>query len=328
MKKEKINRSPLFYVGDKYKLIREIKMYFPATINKFIEPFVGGGSVYLNVNAETYLLNDIDSNVIDIHKFLCSFVEKENEFYELIFSIIQRYNLSCSYRNDTVPIELKQRYKKTYYAHFNKENFNQLKADYNQSKERDVAVLYVLLIYGFNRMLRFNNQGDYNLPVGNVDFNQNVFNALSDYFKLNKTKQPHWYNLDFKIFLESINYQNDDFVYLDPPYLITFSEYNKLWNEQTEKELLQTIDSLNKKNIKFAISNVTYYKDKKNSLFIDWSRQYNSYQIKSNYISYHDNTIKKFNEVLITNYEPEIFVPRQEQINFKEFEKEKQNNDK
>jgi DNA adenine methylase len=56
--------------------------------------------------------------------------------------------------------------------------------------------------------------------------------------------------------------------------------------------------------------------------------EYTYYQIKSNYISYHDNTIKKFNEVLITNYEPEIFVPRQEQINFKEFEKEKQNNDK
>jgi len=44
MKKEKINRSPLFYVGDKYKLVKEIKI---ATINRFIELFVGGGSVFL-----------------------------------------------------------------------------------------------------------------------------------------------------------------------------------------------------------------------------------------------------------------------------------------
>ena len=43
MKKE-VNRSPLFYVGDKYKLISEIKTYFPQCINRFIEPFVGGGS--------------------------------------------------------------------------------------------------------------------------------------------------------------------------------------------------------------------------------------------------------------------------------------------
>jgi DNA adenine methylase len=108
MKKEKINRSPLFYVGDKYKLKKEIKTHFPPSINQFIEPFVGGGSVYLNVKAKKYLLNDIDKNVIDIHKFLCSFVEKENEFYDLIFSIIHKYNLSLSYEKDIVPFELKK----------------------------------------------------------------------------------------------------------------------------------------------------------------------------------------------------------------------------
>ncbi len=43
--KEKQFRSPLFYVGDKYKLIREIKDYFPENIETFIEPFTGGGSV-------------------------------------------------------------------------------------------------------------------------------------------------------------------------------------------------------------------------------------------------------------------------------------------
>lgn len=321
MKKEKRNRSPLFYVGDKYKLINEIKTHFPATINQFIEPFVGGGSVYLNVKAEKYLLNDIDKNVIDIHKFICSFVEKENDFYDLIFSIIHKYNLSFSYEKDIVPIELKEQYKKTYYAHFNKENFNKLKTDYNQSEKKDIAELYILLIYGFNRMLRFNSQGDYNLPVGNVDFNQNVFNALSDYFMLNKTKQPIWHNLDFKVFLNSIDFQENDLVYLDPPYLITFSEYNKLWNEQIEKELLQKLNNLHKENIKFAISNVTHYKGKENNLFIEWAKQYNSYQIKSNYISYHDNTNKVFNEVLVTNYKPEKFIHRQKQLNLETIEK-------
>ncbi len=61
-----IYRSPLFYVGDKYKLLQEIKFYFPKKINKFIEPFMGGGSVFLNVEANKYLLNDIDKNVIFI----------------------------------------------------------------------------------------------------------------------------------------------------------------------------------------------------------------------------------------------------------------------
>jgi len=303
MKKEKIHRSPLFYVGDKYKLVREIKTHFPTTINRFIEPFVGGGSVYLNINANEYLLNDIDNYVIDIQKFLSSYIGKEDIFFNLIFSIIEKYNFSFSYKKDIVPLELKQQHKKTYFAHFNKQNFNKLKADYNNSQERNIAELYVLLIYGFNRMLRFNSKNEYNLPVGNVDFNANVFNALSDYFNLNSTKKTSWHNQDFRQFLGSIEYQQDDFIYLDPPYLITFSEYNKLWNEDTEKDLLRMIDILNKKRVKFAVSNVTHYKGKENSRFIDWSKKYNCHRIKSNYISYHDNTIKKFNEVLVTNFQ-------------------------
>ena len=94
----------------------------------------------------------------------------------------------------------------------------------------------------------------------------------------------------------------DDFIYLDPPYLITFSEYNKLWDEQDEKDLLQLLDQLDERNIRFAISNVTHYKDRQNDIFIEWAQKYHTHPIKSNYISYHDNSIKQFNEVLITNY--------------------------
>lgn len=49
--------------------------------------------------------------------------------------------------------------------------------DFNSNKN-ELIKLYLLLIYGFNRMLRFNRNGDFNLPVGNVDFNNNVVNAL------------------------------------------------------------------------------------------------------------------------------------------------------
>lgn len=302
MKKEKINRSPLFYVGDKYKLIKEIKTYFPVGINRFIEPFVGGGSVFLNVTANEFYLNDINNHVIDIHNFLCSYAGKENAFFEQVFDIIRRYNLSFSFREDVIPGELKQQYKKTYYAHYNRENFCKLKQDYNISGQKSVAELYVLLIYGFNRMLRFNNKGDYNLPVGNVDFNKNTYNALVDYFQLTAGKQIRWTSLDFKEFINSIDYQENDFIYLDPPYLITFSEYNKLWNEQAEHDLLVVLDELNDRNVKFAISNVTHYKGKENTQFIRWAAKYITHPVSSNYISYHDNTQKKITEVLVKNY--------------------------
>ena len=300
--KQGVHRSPLFYVGDKYKLINEIKTHFPQHIGRLIEPFVGGGSVFMNVDANEFLLNDIDSFVISIHRMLCSYVDREDEFFKEFFDIVKKYNLSLSYKENTVPKELKESFPKTYFAKYNKEAYSQLRDDFNKGGKQDIMQLYALLIYGFNRMLRFNKKGDFNLPVGNVDFNQNTYNAIVDYFTLLKDKNVVWYNEDFRVFLNNIDYREDDLIYLDPPYLITFSEYNKLWNEETERELLNLIDDLNKRNIKFAISNVTHYKGKVNNLFLEWSKHYNSFPIKSNYISFNDNTVKNFNEVLVTNF--------------------------
>jgi DNA adenine methylase len=297
-----IKRSPFFYVGDKYDLLADITEYFPKKINRFIEPFTGGGSVFLNVKAEEYLLNDINNNIVNLHKFLIKSSDNESQFFDNILKTIKEYKLSRSYCEDIVPLDLKNKYKKTYYAHFNKSGYNKLKIDYNSSEDKSPYKLYLLLIYGFNRMLRFNAHGDFNLPVGNVDFNDNVVKALRSYFSFVKDKKIYWHNLDFREFLNKLTYQKDDFVYLDPPYLISFSEYNKLWNEKTEIELLSLLDGLNEKGIKFAISNIVSYKGRENKIFEKWMEQYKVFKIKSNYISYYDNTKKVIAEVLVVNY--------------------------
>lgn len=300
--KNGISRSPMFYVGDKYKLIREIRTHFPEHINRLIEPFVGGGSVMMNVNANGYLLNDIDRYVIGLHRMLCSYVGREHEFFMAFYQIVDSYGLSLSFRENPVPETLKKAHPKTYFAKYNKEAYLKLKQDYIAGGQQDWMQLYVLLIYGFNRMLRFNQKGQFNLPVGNVDYNQNTHDALEDYFRLLAIKHVNWYNEDFRTFLNGIDYQADDLVYLDPPYLITFSEYNKLWNDKTERDLLAMLDNMNARGICFAISNVTHYRGRTNTIFLEWSEQYHSHSINSNYISFNDNSIKQFREVLVTNY--------------------------
>lgn len=302
MKKIKQIRSPLFYTGDKYKLIPELKKYFPDKIDKFVEPFVGGGSVFLNIEANEFYENDIDKNIISIHKYLSSFANSE-DLLNILLSKIDEYEFSCSYKGKTVPDELRKKYIKTYFAKYNNESYKQLKEKYNNSDRTDIADLYLLLIYGFNRMLRFNQKGEFNLPVGNVDFNQNVFDSLTDYIKLTSKKNLHWSNTDYKDFLSNINITESDFIYLDPPYLITSSEYNKRWNQNDDFELCNLLDAFDKNNIRFAMSNVIDYKGKENTELLKWAEKYNIHSIKSNYINYHDNTIKTFREVLITNYE-------------------------
>lgn len=300
--KNKFIRSPFFYVGDKFKLLPEITKLFPNQIDKFIEPFIGGGSVYLNVEAKSYLLNDLDSNLIKLHSLLYSYRNMPELFFKEIFQIIDNYKFSKSYEKDLVPLSLKKKYPKTYYAHYNKAQYTKLKSDFNNEKTFDYHKAYVLLIYGFNRILRFNLSGKFNLPVGNVDFNKNVINSLNNYFQVNKKKKVKFLTMDYNKFFENIVISKNDFIYFDPPYLITSGEYNKYWNDDKEKEFLNFLDILNKKKIRWALSNVTNYRGKQNKILIDWMKKYKSSRVNSNYISFNDNSIKTFKEVLIYNY--------------------------
>lgn len=299
--KETYNRSPFFYVGDKFKLLPQLKNNFPKDINRFIEPFCGGGSVFLNVDANEYLLNDIDSYMVQLHEFLISYSNNQEAFWNELEQNIEKYKLSATYMGKDVPQELRKEFVKTYFAKYNKEAYMKLRTDFNENKN-DMMLLYMLLIYGFNRMLRFNRKGDFNLPVGNVDFNQNVVNAVNAYFDYVKDREIEFYNMDFQDFVNEVDPNEDDFIYLDPPYLITFSEYNKLWNEDSEIRLIHFLDELNERGIRFAVSNVLWHRRRYNGTFNEWAQQYNIVRIQSNYISYHDNTEKDSYEVLVKNY--------------------------
>jgi DNA adenine methylase len=289
-------------MGDKFKLLKQIHNYFPKNINTFIEPFVGGGSVFLNTTANKYLLNDNDKNLINLHKFLHEHRYKKNFFFKKVKNTIDKFKLSKSYIKNIVPLNLKKKYPKTYYAHFNKDKYKLLKDYFNKKRNKDYIILYILLIYGFNRILRFNSNNEFNLPVGNVDFNKNTFNALINYFKTIKNKNIKFFKLDYISFLNKIEYQKNDFIYFDPPYLISASEYNKNWHTKDEINIYKYLDFLNNKKINWGLSNVMEYKGRSNHILKKWAKQYKCYPIKSNYISFNDNTVKKFIEVYITNY--------------------------
>lgn len=282
--------------------MKQIMELFPNNIHNFYEPFVGGGTVFLNVVAKQYFLNEIDERLVGIHNFLISQARQRDKFFNAVAKIINKYQLSRSYKENIIPESLKERHKKTYYAKFNKVGYNALRFQINQSDSINPLLLYILLIYGFNRMLRFNRDGKFNLPVGNVDFNRNVENALNNYFDHVSNTDISLSAYDFRDFLRGKKFNKHDFIYFDPPYLITDSEYNKIWNDVSEKDLLDIIDKLHSQGVKFALSNVTDYKDNKNYKLIDWMQKYKVNNIKSNYINYHDNKQKNIKEVLITNY--------------------------
>lgn len=302
LENRKVIRSPFFYVGDKYKLMPQLKKLMPENIKQYIEPFVGGGSSFLNSEGTSYILNDVDSYVVDLHKKIGLYAGKNEELFGELFEIIDFYGLSCSYRGICVPDEMKKKYVKTYYSKYNKDAYIRMRKDFNAEKS-DLLKLYLLLIYGFNHMIRFNGKGEFNLPVGNVDFNNNVYQALNNYLDFVSEHEIEFFNMDYISFLEKIKFGKEAYVFLDPPYLISMSEYNKLWNNEKEDELCEYLDSLNDRGIKFGITNLIEHKGRVNQRFLEWSKKYCVYDVKSNYISFNDNTVKADSqEVFVTNY--------------------------
>ena len=100
----------------------------------------------------------------------------------------------------------------------------------------------------------------------------------------------------------------NDFVYCDPPYLVTCASYNEQdgWNETKERELLELLDNLNARGIKFALSNVLENKGKTNEILKVWAEKYNVHYLNYSYgnCNYHakDKSENSTVEVLITNY--------------------------
>ncbi len=144
------------------------------------------------------------------------------------------------------------------------------------------------------------------MPVGNVDFNKNVYDAICHYLNFMANNNITFYNLDFAEFINKLELDKDSYVYVDQPYLISDSEYNKHGNLSEELRLCECLDALDRKGIRFGITNLIAHKGAVNNIFLDWSKKYLTYDINSNYISFNDNTIKTDSrEVFVTNYESE-----------------------
>lgn len=170
-----------------------------------------------------------------------------------------------------------------------------------------ILVFYILIVFGFNNQIRFNNKGDFNIPAGKRDFNIKMETKLKNFMCELQRRKIEFYSLDFRDFLKEQIFKTNDFVYLDPPYLISNAAYNEKsgWTEKDEVDLLKNLDELNEKNIKFALSNIFYHKGEENKILISWANNYNIHKLNFNYNNSNYQSKAKSNntvEVLITNY--------------------------
>ena len=94
-----ISLKPIIkWPGGKEKELEFIFPNAPSKINNYYEPFVGGGSVFMAINAEKFFINDKSVELINLYKFISS---KNPEFYEWTNGIELAWKNTLNYASST-----------------------------------------------------------------------------------------------------------------------------------------------------------------------------------------------------------------------------------
>lgn len=253
--------SPIFYMGNKKKLIKKgLIELFPNDINTMVDLFAGSSIVSMNTLAKKYVISDIDTNLVNLYTL---FKDKDSD--TIINHINNRINEYGLARERTKRNEFKDKEKIELY----KQAYMNFRKHYNENK--NVLDFYTLMFYSFSQQFRFNNKGDFNMPCGNDCFSESNKEYILNGCKFFNQSNAHIFNNDFRML--NVNKLNEnDFVYLDPPYLNTTAVYNENggWTEKDEDDLYALCEQLNEANIKFGLSNVFENKGNKNEKLINW----------------------------------------------------------
>ena len=145
------------WVGGKSQLLEEIRTKYPLKVEKYCEPFVGGGAVLFDVlqksHPEQVLINDINAELIYTYKQIRD--NPENVIGQLA-SLQEKYKSHTNDENKVFFYEKRDRY-------------NELKVNENNAENLEKAALFIFLNKTcFNGLYRVNSKGLFNVPFNSA----------------------------------------------------------------------------------------------------------------------------------------------------------------
>lgn len=272
------NGIPTFvkWAGGKKQLLDQFKPFFPKKIERYFEPFIGGGAVAFfilkNLKPKEVFLSDINR--------------------ELITTLI-------IIRDDVEGLiaELK----KLKSAHSKEEYYKIRSQDVNKLSALEIASRFIYLNKTcFNGLYRVNSKGGFNVPIGSYK-NPSIcieqdFREISELLKNVKIEVKQFYDI-------VKNTKEGDFVYFDPPYYplnkkSSFTTYTKdNFLEKEQEKLSELFRELSKKGCLVMLSN-------SDTEFIkNLYKEFKINIVKANRMINCDGKGRgKINELVITNY--------------------------
>ena len=285
--------------GGKGQLIKEIEKYYPfenVKINKYAEPFVGGGAVLFDIlskfDLDEIYISDINAELINTYIIVRDYIDK------LIHLLI-------SYQEDYVPLDTDNR-KKYYIA--KRERFNDIKVNGNEADNIEKAALMIFLNKTcFNGLYRVNRKGLFNVPMGAY---KNPL--ICDEKKLRAVSEKLQ---NVKIVCEDYKKSDDfidenTFVYFDPPYrplteTSNFTAYTEnLFDDEKQIELANFVERISNKGAMVVVSNSDPKNTNKEDEFFD--KIYAIHKIKrveaTRMINCNSDARGRIKELLISNF--------------------------
>lgn len=223
-----VKASPFIkWVGGKQALIPQIKPHFPKDMARYVEPFVGGGAMFFDLNHHTSTISDQNEWLIDTYKAI-------RDDWKAVAKILEKLPNT-------------------------KEDFLKIRAVSPKSVNLSKRAAYFIYLNKtcFRGLFRVNQKGAFNVPYGAYDrryFDPANLKAVSEAL-LNTTIL----NGDFEQALLGIN--DGDFVYFDPPYykLGGYADFNRYtagqFREQDQLRLATVCNELTNRGIRWALSN-------------------------------------------------------------------------
>jgi DNA adenine methylase len=264
------------WAGGKKQLLEQFEKFFPERIERYFEPFVGGGTVAF------FLIKTHP----EIKKIYLSDINEE---------LIITYN--AIKKNVEELIVLLKGYKKSH----SKEFYYKIRAeDVKKLTPFQIAARFIYLNKTcFNGLYRVNSKGQFNVPIGSYKnpgiCNEEDLREISKFLQKDDIKVAEFYNAVKEA-------KEGDFIYFDPPYYplnkSSFTTYTKdNFLEKEQEKLAELFKELDKKGCKVMLSNSDTEFIKK--LY----RGYKIYFVKATRMINCDASKRgKINEVVITNY--------------------------
>jgi len=243
----------LKWAGGKRQLLDELYARFPASYDRYHEPFVGGGALFFD-------LEPADATVNDANPRLVNFYERVRDDPEALIERLESFDdpdadpdPSLSYPEETARGRDVESYYYQQRARFNRRPYE---GEFDPLEE--AALLLYLNRTCYNGLYRENADGGFNVPVGRY--------ANPDWVQRDRIRRASDVLADATIRNDDFAYVLDvadpgDLVYFDPPYepmsaTANFNEYSADgFDREDQRRLLDVAGDLGDAGVRVVVSN-------------------------------------------------------------------------